>query len=100
MNPSGLRNLATALSQTRDAPLSGSHHRADPIRLSGDVELSVGLRHPRRRHRKLCKAIKPTQCTPLKPTLRLEPPSLASDPNWVPLRRESSDHGTRTLTSD
>jgi hypothetical protein len=80
--------------------LSGGHHRSDPIRLAGDVELSVGLRHPRRRHRKLCEAIKPTQSPPLKPTLRLELPSLARDPNWMALRREGSNQGSRTLTSD
>jgi hypothetical protein len=100
MNPTCLRKFATAFSQTPDTTLSGRDRRAHPIRLTPDVELSIGLRHTRRRHGKLREPIKPTQRSPLKPTLRLERHRLASDTNGVRLRGEGSDHRTRTLTSD
>ena len=98
MNPPGLPELTTALRQAADTTLSGGHHRAHPIGLAPDIELRIGLRHARRRHRKLSEPIKPTQRSPLEPTLRLERPHLAGDPNGLLVRGEGGDHRTRTLT--
>ena len=100
MNPTVLRKLATALGQTCDATLRRCDRRAHAIWLTPDVELSIRLGHTRRHHRKLRESIKPTQCPPLKPTIRLERPRLAGDPNRVRLWRERGDHRTRALTSD
>jgi hypothetical protein len=83
MNPPGLGKFTTTFSQTRDTTLSGRDHRAHPIRLPPDVEVSIGLRHTRSRHRKLREPVKPTQRPPLEPTLRLEPARLASDTDRV-----------------
>src|SRR5437870_5872694 len=100
MNPPGLPQLTAALRQTPDTTLSGRHHRAHSIRLTPDIDVRIGLSHARRCHRKLREPIKPTQRPPLEPTLRLERPHLASDPNRLLRRGESGDHRTRTLTGN
>jgi hypothetical protein len=100
MNPPALDKLTTALSQTHDTTLSGPHHCSHPVRLTADIERSISLCHTRSRYRKTREPIKPTQCPPLEPTLRLKFRRLACDANRVPFGVESSNHRTRALTGD